>query len=211
MPALTLPDIGDPAFVLAIIVGFVLLLAISRIPVLRTLARLAVTLALVGMLVFIVAERGSFDPALGRITGALDLDRQRVEGAELRVPMDRDGHFWVEARINGQRQRLLVDSGATVTALSTETAARAGIETSAGLVPIVLRTANGAVRPEAGSIAEMRMGNIVARDLAVVVSPAFDGVNVLGMNFLSRLKSWRVEGRTLIMVPNHPQPAAAEG
>jgi len=27
----------------------------------------------------------------------------------------------------------------------------------------------------------------------------------VGMNFLSRLKSWRVEGRTLILTPNHPQ------
>jgi len=29
------------------------------------------------------------------------------------------------------------------------------------------------------------------------------------MNFLSKLESWRVEGRTLILVPHHPQNAAA--
>ena len=43
------------------------------------------------------------------------------------------------------------------------------------------------------------------RDLAVVVSPAFGDIDVLGMNFLSRLKSWRVEGQTLILTPHHPQ------
>jgi aspartyl protease family protein len=32
-------------------------------------------------------------------------------------------------------------------------------------------------------------------------------MEVLGMNFLSKLKSWRVEGRTLVMVPHHPQAA----
>ena len=35
----------------------------------------------------------------------------------------------------------------------------------------------------------------------------FGDIDVLGMNFLSRLKSWRVEGRTLILTPHHPQDA----
>ena len=48
--------------------------------------------------------------------------------------------------------------------------------------------------------------NIVARDLKVVVSPAFGKMDVIGMNLLSKLKSWRVEGNTLILVPHHPRP-----
>jgi aspartyl protease family protein len=58
-------------------------------------------------------------------------------------------------------------------------------------------------------MAELRFGTIVARDLPVVVSPAFGTTDVLGMNFLSKLKSWRVEGRTLILEPHHPQAPAA--
>jgi aspartyl protease family protein len=60
----------------------------------------------------------------------------------------------------------------------------------------------------AASIEELRLGNVLARDLKVVVSPAFGDMEVIGMNLLSRLASWRVEGRTLILVPNHPQPEA---
>ncbi len=75
------------------------------------------------------------------------------------------------------------------------------------LFPVVLQTANGAIRAETGEVKELRFGNVVARDLAVVVSPAFGNIDVLGMNFLSRLKSWRVEGRTLILTPHHPQAA----
>ncbi len=67
--------------------------------------------------------------------------------------------------------------------------------------PIILETANGQVRPQSAQVAELSIGNIVARDLAVVVSPAFGDIDVLGMNFLSRLHSWRVEGRTLILEP----------
>jgi aspartyl protease family protein len=57
-------------------------------------------------------------------------------------------------------------------------------------------------------VEELRIGNIVARRLAVVVSPAFGNTEVIGMNFLSRLESWRVEGGSLILVPHHPQPVS---
>jgi aspartyl protease family protein len=102
---------------------------------------------------------------------------------------------------------MLIDSGATVTAVSQETAARASIASDAEMVPVVLRTANGMTAAQTGTIRELRVGNVTARNLKVVSSPALGGLNVLGMNFLSRLASWRVEGRTLIMVPNNPQAA----
>jgi aspartyl protease family protein len=51
----------------------------------------------------------------------------------------------------------------------------------------------------------LRLGDIAARGLGVVVSPAFGDTDVLGMNFLSKLKSWRVEGQTLILEPHHHQ------
>jgi aspartyl protease family protein len=103
---------------------------------------------------------------------------------------------------------MLIDSGATVTALSANTAREARIDTSAAIAPIVLQTANGAAPARAGKVDELRIGNIVARNLRVVTSPGLGDMDVLGMNFLSRLQSWRVEGRTLILVPHHPQPAS---
>jgi aspartyl protease family protein len=71
----------------------------------------------------------------------------------------------------------------------------------------VLRTANGAAPAETGKIDELKVGNIVARNLRIVTSPGLGGLDVLGMNFLSKLESWRVEGRTLVLVPHHPQNA----
>jgi len=121
------------------------------------------------------------------------------------VPMGRDGHFWVRARINGVERRLLIDSGATITALSVETAQAAGLEQEESPFPVILKTANGTVAAQTSSIASLHIGNIVARRLPVVVSPAFGDTEVIGMNFLSKLKSWRVEGTTLILVPHHPQ------
>jgi aspartyl protease family protein len=122
--------------------------------------------------------------------------------------MSSDGHFWAVASINGIKTRMLIDSGATVTAISGETARQAKVDTGTGLTPIVLQTANGAAPAQTGKVDELRVGNIVARNLRIVTSPGLGNLDVLGMNFLSKLQSWRVEGRTLILVPHHRQDAS---
>lgn len=198
-------DIFQPTFWLAFAAAMVLLIALSRIPVLRTLVNLVLTAALIGAVVLALGQRERFDPYVGRVAAAFGLSAQEVVGEEVRIRMDPDGHFWVRATIDGVDQRLLVDTGASVTALSARTAARAGLKTRSEPFPVLLKTANGTIRPETAEIAELRFGTIVARDLPVVVSPAFGDMNVLGMNFLSRLKGWRVEGRTLILTPHNPQ------
>ena len=103
---------------------------------------------------------------------------------------------------------MLIDSGATVTALSTSTARAAKVDLGTSFTPVILRTANGAAPAETGTVAEIRVGNIVARNLRIVTAPGLGELDVLGMNFLSKLQSWRVEGRTLVLVPHHPQPAS---
>ncbi|WP_375271636.1 TIGR02281 family clan AA aspartic protease [Sphingomonas sp.] len=190
-----------------ILIGVLLVASViaRRVPVLRTLVSLAVWAGLATLLYMVVAQRERFDPWMGRVAAALNIESQQVAGEETRIRMSPDGHFYVRARIGGVEKRLLVDSGATITALSPNTAAAAGVEVKPALFPVVLQTANGAIRADTGEVKELRFGNVVARDLAVVVSPAFGNIDVLGMNFLSRLKSWRVEGRTLILTPHHPQ------
>ena len=200
---------ANPHFYLLLGALFVAALVARRIPILRTLVSLALWVGAGLLLYATIAERGRFDPWLGRAAAALDLDEQKVAGEETRIRMSRDGHFYVRAKIGGVERRLLVDSGATITALSPATAAAAGVEVKPAVFPVLLKTANGTIRADTGEVRELRFGNVVARDLAVVVSPAFGDVDVLGMNFLSRLKSWRVEGRTLILTPHHPQNAGA--
>ena len=182
------------------------IMLLQRIPVVGKLFRFGFSLGLLAFLIFILLEQAPYQPELARVTGRLGLDDQRVEGNALRVKMAPDGHFWVVASINGVKRRMLIDSGATVTAISGSTISDAGIRTDAGLAPVVLRTANGTARAQTGKVQEIRVGNIVARNLRVVSAPGLGNLDVLGMNFLSKLASWRVEGRTLILVPHHPQP-----
>ncbi len=135
----------------------------------------------------------------------LGIERQSVAGGETRVPMQSDGHFWIKASINGVKRDFLVDTGATLTAISPQTAQEAGLKANPLNRSVLMRTANGTVEARLAVIDELRMGSVVAREIDAVVAPGLGDANVIGMNLLSRLASWRVEGRTLILVPHHPQ------
>lgn len=205
-----LPGFGDAAL-LPLLLILIVLSVISgiRVPVLPTLARLGSLAVAAVLLILVTGQRDRFEPQLSRLLAPLERDEQQVEGGEVRLRMASDGHFWARVTLDGVERRMLVDSGATVTALSEATAARAGLRPAAAPVPMIIRTANGTVVARQAAVEELRLGAITARDLPVVVSPAFGDVDVLGMNFLSRLKSWRVEGRTLVLTPHHPQPVEA--
>ena len=207
MPLHTPPEWQHLA-IYAIGVALIVMILV-RVPVLGRVIRFAFTLALLAFFFFVLMEQAPYQPALSRFTDSLGLDQQEVVGKELRVPMAADGHFWVRASVNGVERRMLIDSGATVTAISQRTAHAAHVDTGVGLAPVVLQTANGAAPAETGTIDELKVGNIVARNLSIVSSPGLGGMDVLGMNFLSKLESWRVEGRTLVLVPHHPQTLPA--
>lgn len=121
-------------------------------------------------------------------------------GREVRIPMAIDGHFWVDARLNGRKIKFLVDSGATMTTIGTQTARRAGIEVSPQRNQIV-RTGNGLIRVSTGRADTLEVGPIERQGMNVHVAGTDEDLNVLGMNFLSSLQRWGVEGRWLILVP----------
>ena len=185
----------------------VIVMLLQRIPVIGRLVRFAISLGLLAFLIFIVLQQAPYQPELSRLTSSFGLDDQQVSGKELHVKMAPDGHFWALASINGVKRRMLIDSGATVTALSEQTAGAAHVKTGTNIAPVMLRTANGVAAARTGSVDELKIGNIVARNLKVVTAPGLGELDVLGMNFLSRLQSWRVEGNTLVLVPHHPQAA----
>jgi aspartyl protease family protein len=185
-----------------------IIMVLQRIPYVGRIVRFAFSLGLFAFLIFILLQQAPYQPSLSRLTDKLGLDDQKVSGGELRVKMASDGHFWAVASINGVKRRMLIDSGATVTAISESTARQAGVDAGTGLAPVVLETANGTARAETGKVDELRVGNIVARNLRIVTSPGLGNLDVLGMNFLSKLQSWRVEDETLILVPHHPRTAS---
>jgi aspartyl protease family protein len=121
-----------------------------------------------------------------------------TEGRVTRIPMAIDGHFWVKAKLNGRDVKFLVDSGATMTTIDRDTANAAGVAVSPRADEFV-RTGNGIIRVSSGRADDLSVGNIDRRDVGLQIADN-DDLNVLGMNYLSTLSRWGVEGRWLILV-----------
>ncbi|OJU59739.1 MAG: peptidase [Altererythrobacter sp. 66-12] len=195
----------------AMLLGIVGSLLVRPLPALGKLLRAASTLGLMGVLLLVVLQLSRMDPRFELAVPEIGLPQQVVEGGETRVPLAGDGHFWLRALVNGRPVNFLVDTGATLTAVSAETAAATGLEPRNVALPVRMQTANGSVAAHLTTIEELRFGNVAARGLDAVIAPNLGPTNVLGMNFLSRLASWRVEGNTMILVPHHPQAELAAG
>ena len=173
----------------------------ARAPYVGPALRVAGSVALLAVLIFTLAQQAPYHPFLAGALQWTGLDRQEVTGEEVRLRMSPDGHFWAQVTLNGVETRMLVDSGATLTSLSAETAEAAGVTPEVALAPILARTANGLVQARPGVVDQFNLGPIEADGLQVAITPALGRVNVLGMNFLVRLESWRVEGQTMILTP----------
>lgn len=188
------------------LLGFLVLvlgsLSIRRLPmgfILKTILGWAV---IAGLIYLVVVNRHAIADQLNTLGARIGVSEapQVAEGETVRIRLSPDGHFWARATINGVERRMLIDSGATVSAISAETAQAAGIDYARG-APVQVSTANGTVEARRARAERVEVGPLGTDDLVVFVAPSFGDLDVLGMNFLSRLKSWRVEGNVLILEP----------
>jgi aspartyl protease family protein len=114
-------------------------------------------------------------------------------GSMLTVAADLTGHFVLHPSVDGRRVRMLVDTGASVVALSYRDAQLAGIRVRGEEFSRKMGTANGIVEAAPVRIAEIRLGDIVVRDVEAVVLPDGRlGTSLLGMSFLRRLGGFEI-------------------
>ena len=191
--------------VLAVAAGVAGAILRRQFPAASSLLRAGSTFGLAGILVLVVLQVSHFDPRFEMAIPELGPPEQQVVGGETRIPLSPDGHFWVRAEVNGVPAAFLVDTGASLTTLNEETAAAAKLESRRGGIPIVMETANGPITAQVSTIDSLRFGNISAVGLDAAIAPNIGRTNVLGMNMLRRLGSWRVEGETMILVPARTQ------
>ena len=189
------------AAVAAMLAGFVGgILARRKVAGGRLISTLS-TLTLGAILLTVVLQLSRFDPRLDVAVPGLGLPEQTVVGEETRIPMAADGHFWLQAEVNGVKANFLIDTGATLTAVSPDVAELAGLTPRRAGIPVRIKTANGAVNAQMTTIDRLQFGSVEASGIDAVIAPTLGETNVLGMNVLSRLTSWRVENQTMIFVP----------
>ena len=113
---------------------------------------------------------------------------------------DKSGHFVTDADINGRNVRVLVDTGATVVALSYEDASSVGLRPGSLVFNVPVSTANGVAQAARVKLDQVSIDGIEVEDVEGLVLPqgALRGT-LLGMSFLSRLDSFKVEDGVLYL------------
>jgi aspartyl protease family protein len=119
---------------------------------------------------------------------------------EVRVRADEQGHFVVEAAINGRPITLMADTGATVVVLSFEDAERVGLSPRSLDYTGLARTANGVAKIAPVKLDRVRVKGITLYDIQAAVAErgALFG-SLLGMSFLSKLSRFQMQGDELVM------------
>lgn len=100
------------------------------------------------------------------------------------------GHFIAQGQINGSTVRLLVDTGATMIALSASDAARLGIDYRHGK-PAYVNTANGTIPVVMVKLNTVKIGDIELNQVDAVVQESGLPLALLGMSFLNRTEMRR--------------------
>ncbi len=121
-------------------------------------------------------------------------------GRTLSFDADRQGHYEVQARVNGRHIGFMVDSGASLVALRASDAAEAGIRPLPADYTATVSTANGQIKAARASLDRIEIGDITVYDVPALVLPdAALGRNLLGVSFLSKLKRYEVANGRLVM------------
>ncbi len=115
------------------------------------------------------------------------------------LPRAADGHFYADAGVNGARVNFLVDTGASVVALTASDARAAGLLWSAADVEPVAQGASGPVHGVRVSLDRLALGGHEARDVSAIIVPEGLPVSLLGQSFLATVQPVRIEQDRMVL------------
>lgn len=132
------------------------------------------------------------------MAGSLLLGAAPTLAATTEINANANGHYITKATINGSEIGVLVDTGATAVALSYEDASDAGLRPGSLTYDVPVSTANGVAQAARVKIDRIAIDGLEVDDVDALVLPegALQGT-LLGMTFLGRLSSFRVEDGVL--------------
>jgi aspartyl protease family protein len=121
-------------------------------------------------------------------------------GPVVEIEAGRHGHFSTEAEVNGRAIEVMVDTGASMVALTYEDAERAGIYLRQGDFTQAVSTANGVAHFAPVTLDRVAVGDILVRDVpAAVAEPGRLRTSLLGMSFLKRLSRFDMRAGVLVL------------
>jgi aspartyl protease family protein len=193
-------DASRLIYAVLLLVLVALSLIAYRLPLGKMLKMVAAWAGIFALMFVIMSFRPEMKMIWSRVTGELTgAPRQSVEGDRLRLVRQDDGHFWLRASVNGKTADFMVDSGASVTAISADLAKQSNVALDGGTIE--METANGVINVRTGTVRSFSVGELQIENHNVVVGDNFGEVNVVGMNFLDSFTSWRAKGDVMELTP----------
>jgi aspartyl protease family protein len=198
---MTSDQTGNLVYALVVLMMVASGLLARRLPLGQTLKYALGWIAIFAAGFVLFSFRSEMGRVWHRITAEFNPNAPQSDGGTVRIRRGENGHFNVNAQVNGHDVLFMVDSGATTTTLSTGSADAAGVETDRIGFPVIVNTANGSTEARRARIETLKVGAIRRENEPVLVADALGDTNLLGMNFLDSLDGWRVEGDTMILNP----------
>jgi aspartyl protease family protein len=118
---------------------------------------------------------------------------------DMTLQREGDGHFYASAMIDGAATRLMVDTGASVIALTGEDAAAAGLDWDDNDIQPIGRGASGTIYGVRARLSEVAIGNMVRRNVDAIIVPEGLDISLLGQSFLAQVGSVEINGDTMVL------------
>lgn len=125
--------------------------------------------------------------------------KPRSSGGEVRLSRSGDSHFYADTNIDGTNIRMMVDSGASIIALTRRDAEAIGIDVDRLPISGTARTAGGDIPMRTVMLDSVEVDGLEVRQVQAAVIDADMGVSLLGQSYLSKLDAVNVEGDTMTL------------
>lgn len=153
-------------------------------------------------LVGLYAYRGELAVVADRVIGELRPQGAQINvtgtsgiGQAVRIKRGWSGHFVVTTEVRDRPVEMIVDTGASTVVLRHQDATRLGIDPTSLRYTVPVQTANGSSYAARIYLEHISVGNVAVRGVETLVAkPGTLHQSLLGMSFLSRLRSYEFAG-----------------
>lgn len=111
----------------------------------------------------------------------------------------RDGHFYAETIVDGTPVEMVVDTGASVIALTASDASAVGLSWDDTQIMPIGTGASGTVYGVPAQLPEVEIGGIVRRNVRAVIIPEGLEVSLLGQSWLSQVDSVEIVDDRMVL------------
>jgi aspartyl protease family protein len=134
------------------------------------------------------------------VSGQSSSSTTRTAGSSTELRVGANGHFFSDADVNGRRINVLIDTGASMVALTYADARTIGLSPRASDFTHQVSTANGIAKVAPVTLDRVQIGDVMLRNVtAAVVEEGKLQTTLLGNSFLSKLSRYEMRSGRLIM------------